>query len=170
MIKIRIVLLFILAVHFSCTAQKGVEIKYSVKNESSLVVNEKEIDGEMIEGFKVADTIFFKNKMNLKLYFFNDKVFVGNKVIYCFENVQNYESLLFANIDGKEYLYIYPHYFGRTGPYIWYGLGVLIEVKNDPIIKENIDYFEDEELNSLTQFKKFKIKNSEAIPCANGSN
>lgn len=167
--KIKFLMLFFIAIHFNCSAQKGVEIKYSIKNETTLVAIEKEIDDEIIEGFKIADTIYFKNKTNLKLSFFDDKVFLENKVIYCLENVQYYESLLFANIDGKEYLYIYPHYFGRTGPYIWYGLGVLVEVKNAPIIKENIDYFEDTALSQLPKFKKFKVKEREMVKCADGS-
>ncbi len=167
--KIKFLLLCFSAIHFNCSAQKGVEIKYSIKNETTLVANQKEIEDEIIEGFKVADTISFENKTNLKLSFFDDKILLENKVIYCFENAQYYESLLFANIDGKEYLYIYPHYFGRTGPYIWFGLGVLIEVKINPVIKENIDYFEDEELSQLPKFKKFKVKKGEMIKCTDGS-
>ena len=112
---------------------------------------------------------FFKNRRNLKLYFIDNKVFYNNQLLCCFKNVQYYESLLFFKINNKEYLYIYPHYYGRTGPYIWYELGILIEVKTIPIVKEKMDYFEDYELNDLLKFKKYKIRNLKNKTCDDGS-
>ncbi|NRS90762.1 hypothetical protein HNQ02_003709 [Flavobacterium sp. 7E] len=76
-------------------------------------------------------------------------MFFKGKEIYCFKDVQYYESLVFMRINKKEYLYIYPHYYGYVGPYIWYGLGILIEIKNKPTFKKNIDYFDDDELKEL---------------------
>ena len=77
---------------------------------------------------------------------------------------------MFADIGGKEYVYIYPYYFGRVGgPYMWYGSGVLIELKSRPVIKENIDQFDDTELNLMLKFKKFKIKKDKKLECADGS-
>ncbi|OXA87342.1 hypothetical protein, partial [Flavobacterium hercynium] len=88
-----------------------------------------------------------------------------NKLVYCFTNVQYYESLVFMSFNDKEYLYLYPHYYGRVGPYIWYGLGTLIEIKKTPIIKEKIDHFDEEELDQAIKFKKYKLKTTTKIAC-----
>lgn len=163
-------LIILLLVHFISTAQKNkTKIKYSIRNEKALQYREKVIDGDTLVGYGSSGNIFFKNKLNLKLYFIDDKIFLNNQLLYCFKNVQYYESLIFMNIGNKEYLYIYPHYYGRVGPYIWYELGVLIEIKNTPLIKENIDYFDDYELDEVLKSKKFKLKNIKIKTCADGS-
>lgn len=79
--------------------------------------------------------------------------------------MQYYESLIFMSVNNKEYLYVYPHYYGRVGPYIWYGLGILIEIKKTPIVKENIDYFDDYELDQVPKFKNFKLKKIKGKIC-----
>lgn len=156
--------------HFILLAQQNnVKIKYSIRNEKSYLYREKVIDGDTLTGYGPVNKIFFKNKLNLQLYFVNDQIFLNNHLLYCFKNVQYYESLLFLSANNKEYLYIYPHYYGRVGPYIWYELGVLIEIKRIPIVKENMDYFEDHEVNSVIKFKNYKIKNRKTKKCADGS-
>lgn len=138
--------------HFISFAQENnVIIKYSIKNEKSLGYREKVIDGDTIVGYAPRDTVFFKNKLNLKLYFIDDKIFLKNQLITSFNNVQYYESLIFLSDNNKEYLYLYPHYYGRVGPFIWSGLGVLIEIKKKLIAKENIDYFDDYELDKISK-------------------
>lgn len=102
------------------------------------------------------------------MLFFDDKVYLNNKVIYCFKNVQYYVTLLFVSFNNREFLYIYPHYYGRVGPYIWYELGVLIEIKPIPVIKENMDYFEDYELDRLFKFKNYKIRSLKNTKCDQG--
>lgn len=69
------------------------------------------------------------------------------------------------SLDNRDFIYIYPHYYGRVGPYIWYGLGTLIEIKKNPVIKENLDYFEDSELSQIFKFKNIKRKKSKAENC-----
>lgn len=163
-------LIFLMLLHFISFAQVNkTRIKYSIKNEKSFLYKEKIIDGDTLVGYGPSKKIFFKNKQNLKLYFVNDQVFLNNQLLYCFKNVQYYESLLFINTNNKEFLYIYPHYYGRVGPYVWYELGVLIEIKPIPVIKENMDYFEDYELGRLLKFKKYKIRNSKNKTCKDGS-
>lgn len=122
-----------------------------------------------MEGYAPTDTIFFKNKLRQNIYFINDKIYLKNKLIYCFKNVQYYEGLTFLSIQNKEYLYIYPHYYGRAGPYIWYGLGVLIEIKKAIVIKENMDYFDEDELSGYPKFKNYKIRKLKNKNCADGS-
>lgn len=112
------------------------------------------------------DTLFFKNKLKLRLYFIDDKVFMGKQLLHCFKNIIYYESLLFFTVNNNEYLYIYPHYDGYNGPYIWYELGVLIEIKPVPIVKKNIDYFEDYQVNKILKFKKYKIKSLKDKNCS----
>ncbi|KUJ59344.1 hypothetical protein AR687_23325 [Flavobacteriaceae bacterium CRH] len=140
-------------------------IKYSIKNENLFQYREKNLNGETLIGYVPKDSIFFRNKLNMKLYFINDKIFLKNKLIYCFKDIQYYESLVYMTIDNKEFIYAYPHYYGRVGPYIWYGLGILIEIKKAPIIKEKIDYFEDDELVQVIKFKNFKIKKNKEESC-----
>lgn len=154
--------------YFVSFAQE-IKIKYSIKNEKTFQSREKVIDRDTLKGYGPSKKIFFKNKPNLKLYFINDQVFLNNRLLYCFKNVQYYESLLVLSANNKEYLYIYPHYYGRVGPYIWYELGVLIEIKPIPVIKENMDYFEDYELGHLLKFKKYKIRNLKNKTCDDGS-
>lgn len=150
----------------SYAQEQKVIIKYSIRNEKTFKYREKIIEGDTLTGYGPSGKIFFKNKLNLKLYFINDQVFLNNQVLYCFKNVQYYESLLFLTINNREFLYIYPHYYGRVGPYIWNELGVLIEIKKTPVVKENIDYFEDYELERLMKFKKYKIKNLKDKTCS----
>ncbi|KQB37450.1 hypothetical protein [Flavobacterium aquidurense] len=130
---------------------------------------EKVIDRDTLTGYGPSVKIFFKNKLSLNLYFVDDKTFLNNKLLYCFKNVQYYESLVFLSFNNKEFLYIYPHYYGRVGSYIWSELGVLIEIKPVPIIKENMDYFEDNEVESMMKFKNYKIKSLKNKTCADGS-
>jgi hypothetical protein len=164
--KNKYFLSFMILLHFISFAQENnVIIKYSVKKEKSLGYREKVIDGETIVGYAPTDTVFFKNKLNLKLYFIDDKIFLKNQLISCFKNVQYYESLIFMSVNNKEYLYVYPHYYGRVGPYIWYGLGILIEIKKTPIVKENIDYFDDYELDQVPKFKNYKLKKIKGKIC-----
>lgn len=164
--KNKYFLSFMILLHFISFAQENnVIIKYSVKKEKSLGYREKVIDDETIVGHAPTDTVFFKNKLNLKLYFIDDKIFLKNQLISCFKNVQYYESLIFMSVNNKEYLYVYPHYYGRVGPYIWYGLGILIEIKKTPIVKENIDYFDDYELDQVPKFKNFKLKKIKGKIC-----
>ncbi|MEN2401042.1 hypothetical protein GKZ90_0014745 [Flavobacterium sp. MC2016-06] len=163
-------LIILMFLHFTCFAQNNkIKIKYSIRNEKKIQYREKISHGDTLTGYGPSGKISFKNKSNLKLYFINDKVFLNNQLFYCFENVQYYESLLLIAVNNKEYLYIYPHYYGRIGPYIWYELGVLIEIKPKPIVKENMDYFEDYELNELLKFKKYKIRNLKNKTCDDGS-
>lgn len=157
--------LMILFCFVSFAQENKVVIKYSISNEKSFEYKEKVIDEENIIGKTLKDTVFFKNKLNLKLYFIDDKIYLGNQLVYCFTNVQFYESLVFMSFNDKEYLYLYPHYYGRVGPYIWYGLGTLIEIKKTPIIKEKIDYFDEEELDQAIKFKKYKLKTTTKIAC-----
>ncbi|WP_456315489.1 hypothetical protein [Pseudomonas shirazensis] len=163
-------LIILTLVHFICIAQKNdIKIKYSIKNEKSFLYKEQVIDGDTIIGYGLSNKIFFKNKFNLKYYFYDDKIFLNNQLIYCFKNVQYFESLLFFRFKNREYLYIYPHYYGRVGPNTWSELGVLIEIKSIPIVKENIDYFEDYEVGSIMRFKKYKIVNLKSKICADRS-
>lgn len=156
----------ILLFHFTVFSQlKNVVIKYSIQNEKSFLYREKTFENEKLEGYAPKDSIFFRNKYNLKLFFFNDQIFLNDKIIYCLKDVQYYESLVFMSFDNKDFIFIYPHHYGRTGPYIWYGLGTLIEIKKNPIIKENLDYFEDSELNQVFKFKNFKKKKSKSENC-----
>lgn len=163
-------LILLMLVHFVSISQTNkVKIIYSIKNEKTLQVRQKIIDKDTLIGYGPADRIFFKNKLNLKLFFFYDKLFLNNKLLYCFSNVQYYESLLFVSFKGKEYLYIYPHYYGRTGPYSWYELGVLIEIKAIPIVKEKMNYFEDYEVKNMMKFNKYKIKKTKSKICTDGN-
>lgn len=168
--KYSYLILVLLFVHCISIAQKkNVKIKYSIKNEKSFLYKEKIINEDTIIGYSLFKKVFFKNKFNLKCYFFNDKFFLNNRLIYCFKNVQYYESLLFFNFNKKEYLFIYPHYYGRVGPYVWSELGVLIEIKPIPVIKENMDYFEDYEIDRMMKFKKYKIRKPSIKTCTDGS-
>lgn len=73
---------------------------------------------------------------------------------------------MFIKANKKEYLYIYPHYKGYNGPYIWTELGILIEIKPTPVVKKNIDYFEETEVNEILNFKNYKIKNIKDKSCS----
>lgn len=164
-------LIVLLLLHFISFAQENkAKIIYSIKNEKSFFYKEKVIDGDTLIGYVPRYKIFFKRESNFKLYLLDDKIFLNSHLLYCFKNVQYYEALLFLKYNNKEYLYIYPHYYGRVGPYIWSELGVLIEIKSLPLIKENMDYFEDYEVDRLLKFKKFKIKKSKNKTCIDGSN
>ncbi|WP_123959087.1 MULTISPECIES: hypothetical protein [unclassified Flavobacterium] len=169
--KYSYLIIILILMHSASIAQKkNATIKYSIKNEKSFLYKEKIIEGDTIVGYGISKKVFFKSKFNLKCSFFDDKVFLNNQLIYCFKNVQYYESLLFFNFNNKEYLFIYPHYYGRVGPYVWNELGILIEIKPKPIIQENMDYFEDYEIDRMMKFKKFKVKNlTTKIFCADGS-
>ncbi|UTN02201.1 hypothetical protein L0669_12830 [Flavobacterium bizetiae] len=168
--KNNLLITVLMLLNFVSFAQiNKIKIKYSIKNEKTFQYKEKIIDGDTLTGYGPSGKIFFKNKQNLRLYFVNDQVFLNNQLLYCFKNVQYYESLLVISTNNKEYLYIYPHYYGRVGPYVWYELGVLIEIKSIPVIKENIDYFEDYELDRLLKFKKYKIRNLKNKTCDDGS-
>lgn len=166
--KISITILFLLHL-ISFAQENSIKIKYSIRNEKKLQYREKVNNGDTLTGYGPSEKILFKNKSNLKLFFFNDQVFFNNQLLYCFKNVQYYESLLFLIVNKREFLYIYPHYYGRIGPYIWYELGVLIELTPVPVVKENIDYFEDYELKHLLKFKKFKIRSLKNKKCSDGS-
>lgn len=168
--KNKATLIFCFLLCLNCFSQTNkIVIKYSIKDEKKLGYREKVVGNEKLEGYAPIDTIFFKNKLRQKIYFIDDKIYLKNKVIYCFKNVQYYEGLTFLSIQNKEYLYIYPHYYGRVGPYIWYGLGVLIEIKKAIVIKENFDYFEENELDQIQKFKKYKIRMLKNSTCADGS-
>jgi hypothetical protein len=168
--KNNLFIIVLMLLHFASFAQANkIKIKYSIKNEKTFKYKGKVIDGDTLTGYVPSKKIFFKNKQNLKLYFIDDQVFLNNQLLYCFKNVQYYESLLFISANNKEYLYLYPHYYGRVGPYIWYELGVLIEIKPTPVIKENMDFFEDYELDRLLKFKKYKIRNLKNKSCDDGS-
>lgn len=157
--KNNFILIVILLFQFTVFSQlKNVIIKYSIQNEKSFFYREQIFENEKLEGFGPKDSIFFRNKYNLKIFFFNDQIFLNNQIIYCFKDVQYYESLVFMSLNNKDFIYIYPHYYGRVGPYTWYGLGTLIEIKKTPVIKGNFDYFEDSELNQILKFKNFKRK------------
>lgn len=158
-----------LLVNCSVFAQKSkIPIHYKVTYNKLLSHKKEVVDDVMVANYFVSDTLFFKNKLNLKLYFIDNKVFLKNQLLFCFKNIAYYESLLFFSVDKKEYLYIYPHYRDRNGPYIWYELGVLIEIKKVPVVKENMDYFEDYELKDLLSFKKYKIRNLKNKTCDDG--
>ncbi|SHL13568.1 hypothetical protein [Flavobacterium chilense] len=163
-------LIFLMLMHFNSFSQKKNEIiKYSSTFNKSLVNKRKVVDGITMVDYYPFDTLFFKNKLKLRLYFIDDKVFMGKQLLHCFKNILYYESLLFFTLNNKEYLYIYPHYDGYNGPYIWYELGLLIEIKPVPIVKKNIDYFEDYQVNEILKFKKYKIKSLKDKTCSGES-
>ncbi|KFF02607.1 hypothetical protein B0A68_05310 [Flavobacterium reichenbachii] len=165
--KNKLLLIILMLVHFNFFAQeKKVIIKYSTTSNKSLANKKKVIDGITTMKYFPLDTLFFKNKLKLKLYFIDDKVFIGKQLLHCFKNILYYESLLFFRTNNNEYLYIYPHYEDYNGPYIWYELGILIEIKKSPIVKKDIDYFEDYEVNKILKFKKFTIKNLNDKTCS----
>ncbi|MHC0445199.1 hypothetical protein ACWA1F_07300 [Flavobacterium sp. 3-218] len=163
-------LIVLLIINFISYSQVNkIKIKYSIQNEKHFLYREKIIEDDTLVGYGLPDKIYLKNKFNLNYYFFGDKLFLNDKIIYCFSNVQYYEKLLLISFNTKEYLYIYPHYYGHVGPYIWHDLGVLIEIKPFPIIKENMNYFEDSELFSLLKSKKYEIRNLSSKTCTDGS-
>lgn len=104
------------------------------------------------------DTIYFLKEKQSLLYFFDDKVYYNNRKIYAFKNTEYYMQLLFMTNNNRNYLYIYPKYYNRSGPYIWYGLGILFEVTEKEIItKSNFDYYDTSDIDLLFEYKEFKI-------------
>jgi hypothetical protein len=133
---------------------------YYANDKTSII---KDLESEYIR-VKDKDSIIFKNNQNINISFFKDKIFINKKKIYQYENVEYYNYIVYLKKDNKEYVYIYPHYRNRTGPYIWYELGILIELyKDETIIKGNLDYFEDFDICDVLEFKNYtiikKIKN-----------
>lgn len=162
-------IIILLLVNCNVFSQESkIPIHYKVTYNKMLNGKKEVVDNIIMVNYFVNDTLFFKNNLNLKLYFIDNKIFLKKQLLYCFKNILYYESLLLFTIDKKQYLYIYPHYRDRNGPYIWYELGILIEIKKIPVVKENYDYFEDYELNDLLKFKKYKIRNLKNKTCDDG--
>lgn len=153
-------------ISFNSFSQKNEVIKYSATSNKLLVNKKKVVDGINTIHYYPFDTLYFKNKLKVKLYFIDNKVFIGDKLLHCFKNILYYESLLFIRANNKEYIYIYPHYEDYNGPYIWIELGILIEIKPKPVVKKNIDYFEETEVNEILNFKNYKIKSIKDKSCS----
>ncbi|WP_395047359.1 hypothetical protein [Flavobacterium sp.] len=147
--KVFILLIFVL----KSFAQDG-------KCEKTYYSNDKTsfIEDSSLRYINSKGSIYFKNDYNVKLYFYKDKLFLNKKAVYQFKNVEYYYYLVYLKKDNKEYIYIYPHYKSRPGPYIWYELGILVEIeKKQIIIKGNIDYFESFEICDVIDFNKYKV-------------
>lgn len=128
---------------FAQKNQRDIEILFSIQ-ESDLNIN--------------TDTLHFLKNEQVSLYFFDNKIYNNKKKIYAFKDVEYYMELMFIKRNGNHYLYMYPKYQNRTGPYIWYGLGILFEVTEEEIItKSNYDYYDMSDIDLLFDYKEFKI-------------
>jgi len=150
----------VLYTSYSYSQSKNVKILFSLNENYKTIIED--------DKFYYLDTIFFE-KPNKKLYFLNNAIYFNKEKIYCFNNVSYYEDLIYVEINKIKYLYIYPHYINRIGPYIWYDLGVLIKFGKKIIIKEDIDYYDNAELWRITKVKKYKFRNLKNKTCADGS-
>lgn len=128
---------------FAQNNQKDIEILFSIQD-SNLNIN--------------TDTLHFLKNKQVFLYFFDNKVYNNKKKIYAFKNIEYYMELIFMKRNGNHYLYIYPKYQNRTGPYIWYGLGTMLEItKNNIVIKSGYDFYDSLEINRIFENDNYKV-------------
>ncbi len=102
-------------------------------------------------------TIFFENNLKRKVCFINDKVYLNKKVICSIKNTNWYAEISYIQIDGFNYVYIYPIHKGQVGPYIWeLKNGIAIKIMDKPIIKNKIPYADSFEICEIELNSYFK--------------
>lgn len=132
----------------NCRKQAFGKLLYSVTIADSISAKKTVIN---------RDTIFFENNLKRKLYFINDKVYLNKKVLCSVKNTNWYAEISYIQIDGFNYVYIYPIPKGQAGPYIWeLKNGIAIKIMDKPIIKNKIPYADSFEICEIGLHSYFK--------------
>lgn len=104
------------------------------------------------------DTIPIIKEKDFRIYFYNNKMYYKDRYIHIFKKTEYYMEFVFFSRNNSHYIYIYPKYKDRSGPYIWYGLGVLFEITNkEIIIKSGCDYYDLPDINRLFNHDNLKL-------------
>jgi len=117
------------------------------------------------ETIMFTDTLFIEKDPKNYLYLFDNKLYIDNQEIHTFKKVLYYMDIIYMIRNGNHYLYIYPAYEDKTGPYIWYGSGAIFEIKKKNVIArfgyDNHYPFDADELFKYHKYKsKQKIRRS----------